>query len=236
MSGRLSLSPRISHYQLTDLAIRRGCWQRGPMNRHPLTTAACLIAAMLVLGIAANAGWTSGIDHSLATAFGMREGQTSVGVIRFWRAISWSGGGAQRYIIVALFAAMLALLHHWRAGLVFSLAALLSNLASDALKIIFERARPDLVPHLDHASSFAFPSGHATSAAVVYLLFAFTVPTKRRGLWLSIGIVLTILTGISRIMLGVHWSSDVLGGWLLGAGFAFAGLAAARVAERPVSV
>jgi membrane-associated phospholipid phosphatase len=196
-----------------------------------MTTAAGLITAMLLLGLAASAGWTNGFDHTIAAALGMRADQTPVGWIRFWQAISWIGGGTQRYIIVALLALFLWLRHHWRLGAVLAGASLLSSFASDGLKFAFARVRPDLVPHLDQASSFAFPSGHATSAAVVYLLFAFIVPTKRRGLWLSIGIVLTILTGISRIMLGVHWPSDVVGGWLLGAGFAYAGLAVARKFE-----
>jgi membrane-associated phospholipid phosphatase len=201
------------------------------MNKYPLIFPAGLIAAVLLLGFAANAGWTSGFDHTIATALGMREDQTSAGSIRFWQMVSWIGGGTQRYIIVALLAIYLWLRHHWRLGAVLAGASLLSSFASDGLKFAFARVRPDLVPHLDHASSFAFPSGHATSAAVVYLLFAFIVPTQRRGLWLSVAIVLTILTGMSRITLGVHWPSDVLGGWLLGAGFAYAGLAVARKFE-----
>jgi membrane-associated phospholipid phosphatase len=201
------------------------------MNKQTMTTAAGLITAMLLLGLAANTGWTNGFDHTIAAAFGMRADQTPVGSIRFWQMVSWVGGGTQRYIIVALLAIYLWLRHHWRLGAALAGASLLSSFASDGLKLAFARVRPDLVPHLDHASSFAFPSGHATSAAVVYLLFAFIVPTKRRGLWLSVGIVLTILTGMSRIMLGVHWPSDVVGGWLLGAGFAYAGLAVARKFE-----
>jgi membrane-associated phospholipid phosphatase len=201
-----------------------------------LSVAAALLALVLTLGLCVSHGWGGAIDHNIATALGMREGQSSAGLINFWQAISWIGGGTQRYIIVALLALFLWLRHHWRLGAVLAGASLLSSLASDGLKLAFARARPDLVPHLDHASSFAFPSGHATSAAVVYLLFAFIVPTQRRGLWLSVGIALTLLTGMSRIMLGVHWPSDVIGGWLLGAAFAFAGLAVARVSERPVAV
>jgi undecaprenyl-diphosphatase len=202
----------------------------------PLYLGGSLVALSAILGLLVTAGFGGAIDRTIATACGMRAGETPQAVINFWQAISWIGGGTQRYIIVALLALFLWLRHHWRLGAVLAGASLLSSLASDGLKLAFARARPDLVPHLDHASSFAFPSGHATSAAVVYLLFAFIVPSQRRGLWLSIGIVLTILTGISRIMLGVHWPSDVLGGWLLGAGFASAGLAVARVSEQPVSV
>jgi undecaprenyl-diphosphatase len=205
--------------------------EKGKNMTRALVLGGSLVALCILLGVSVTAGFGRAIDHTIAAALGMREGQTPAGWISFWQAISWIGGGTQRYIIVALLALFLGLRHHWRLGAVLAGASLLSSFASDGLKFAFARVRPDLVPHLDHASSFAFPSGHATSAAVVYLLFAFVVPTKRRGLWLSAGIALTVLTGISRIMLGVHWPSDVVGGWLLGAGFAYAGLAVARKFE-----
>ncbi len=99
--------------------------------------------------------------------------------------------------------------------------ALLSNL----LKLLFDRARPDLVEHLTHATSSSFPSGHATQAAVAFLtlgaLMARSQPDRRlKTLILSGAILLTILVGISRIYLGVHWPTDVLAGWCLGATWA----------------
>lgn len=99
--------------------------------------------------------------------------------------------------------------------------ALLSNL----LKLGFDRPRPDIVEHLTHATSSSFPSGHATLAAVTYLtlgaLIARGQPSRSiKALVLGAAIFITILVGFSRIYLGVHWPTDVLAGWCLGAAWA----------------
>jgi len=98
------------------------------------------------------------------------------------------------------------------------LAALLLE---EALKILTVRPRPQLWPWLASAQGWAFPSGHALGAAVFYgwcaLLLAEELPERKR-LWaaLAAGMVLTV--GLSRLYLGMHWPTDVLGGWALGGG------------------
>ncbi len=99
--------------------------------------------------------------------------------------------------------------------------ALLGNL----LKLGFDRPRPDIVEHLTHATSSSFPSGHATLAAVTYLtlgaLIARGQPSHSiKALVLGGAIFITILVGFSRVYLGVHWPTDVLAGWCLGAAWA----------------
>lgn len=96
---------------------------------------------------------------------------------------------------------------------------------SSVLKIGFARVRPDLVEHLTHAASSSFPSGHATLSAIAYLtlgaLMARAHPQKRvKGIILGGAIILTMIVGASRVYLGVHWPSDVLAGWSLGAAWA----------------
>ncbi|HBN30258.1 MAG TPA: hypothetical protein DD416_03325, partial [Rhodobacteraceae bacterium] len=136
------------------------------------------------------------------------------------QGISWIGGGIQRYVIVGILALAL-----WRwsgrgAALAMAVATLASALTSDILKSFFARARPDLVPQLDLISSPAFPSGHATNAAVVYLLFIMLVPQARHPAWQLAAAAMILLMGLSRILLNVHWPTDVIGGWMLGASFA----------------
>lgn len=99
--------------------------------------------------------------------------------------------------------------------------AVLTNL----LKLGFDRARPDLVDHLTHAASSSFPSGHATQAAIAFLtlgaLLARAQENRRvKAVILGGAILLTVLVGISRVYLGVHWPTDVLAGWCLGAAWA----------------
>jgi undecaprenyl-diphosphatase len=93
------------------------------------------------------------------------------------------------------------------------------------LKIGFGRPRPDLVPHLVAVSSYSFPSGHAMLSAVTYLtLGALLARFESRGsvrLYLmTSAIFLTLIVGASRVYLGVHWPTDVLGGWAAGAAWA----------------
>ena len=190
--------------------------------------AAALLLLVIALGFAVNAGWTSGADRWLGSAFALRAGEGRDGVIAFWYWISWSGGGVQRYVMVALLAVLLGFWLHWRSGVMFAVMALLSNMTSNFMKDAFGRPRPDIVPHLDPVNSLSYPSGHATSAAFVYLLFALLVPTARRPAWFAAAAVLAILTGMSRLTLGVHWPSDVIGGWMLGSAFALAGIALLR--------
>ena len=96
---------------------------------------------------------------------------------------------------------------------------------SETLKLGFARPRPDLVSHLAEVQSASFPSGHAMISAIAYLTLGvlLTRAHKRRGariIIMTYAIALTLLIGASRVYLGVHWPTDVLAGWALGAAWA----------------
>lgn len=98
-------------------------------------------------------------------------------------------------------------------------------LISSLLKMGFDRPRPDLVPHGSIVSTASFPSGHSTMAAVVYLTIGalvarFHVNFGVKIYALTLAAIMTIIVGVSRIYLGVHWPTDVLAGWAIGAGWA----------------
>ena len=181
-----------------------------------------LIAALLfaLVSAVAAAGCADGFDRQISAALAMTADSAPQSWILFMQGISWIGGGLPRWGVVIL---LCALVWHWcgpRCAVALGGASLLANLASTLLKIAVGRPRPDLVPHLDHVSSASYPSGHATSAAAVYLLLAWlALPRWRTAAW-ALAATMIILNAFSRIMLGVHWASDIVGGTLLGAAFA----------------
>ena len=89
------------------------------------------------------------------------------------------------------------------------------------VKVIVERARPDSAEALSHAGGYAFPSGHSATAVVVYgalaLIAARHGGARVRATAIAAAVALAVLVGITRVYLGVHFPSDVLAGWLLGA-------------------
>ena len=117
---------------------------------------------------------------------------------------------------------------------------------SAILKQVFERARPELVPHLVNVDSASFPSGHAMNSAVTYLTLGTLLANAERSravrtYLVCTAVLLTFLIGVSRLYLGVHWPSDVVAGWCVGACWALACSLAAqyfrerRAIERPAA-
>lgn len=88
------------------------------------------------------------------------------------------------------------------------------------VKAVVERARPALPNPVAHAPGYSFPSGHAmtatTSFAIFLLVLLPTVPRAGHRLCWTVAALAVVGVGFTRVALGVHWCSDVIGGWLLG--------------------
>jgi undecaprenyl-diphosphatase len=106
---------------------------------------------------------------------------------------------------------------HRHLPIVLTAIVLIGRALSEAQKYWIARVRPDLEPHLVVVKTSSFPSGHATSSMIFYLTLAFAL-TSGRWRWTAAAgaVLLSLLIGISRVMLGVHWPSDVVGGWAFG--------------------
>ncbi len=189
-------------------------------DRRIWIAAIAAIAACIALGLVVQVGWLHPTDLAVARAMG-RTSASPLAQPMIW--VSALGGGTLRWVLVSL----LIFILWWRvsrdAAIAMLIAALGSNIASSALKIAFVVPRPGLLPHLDPVGSPSYPSGHATNAAAVYILLALLVPPRWRVGAMTAAIAAMLLNGASRMMLNVHWLSDILGGSLLGTGFALLG-------------
>jgi undecaprenyl-diphosphatase len=143
-------------------------------------------------------------------------------------------GGTAVLLAVSLAAiGYLALQHRYGATVLVIVASAGGGLLSGALKQVFARTRPDIVPHLVRVEGHSFPSGHSMAAAVIYLtlgalLARFAARRRIRVYIVGISLLLTVLIGITRVYLGVHYPSDVLAGWALGLAWALLCWLAAR--------
>ncbi len=161
------------------------------------------------------------VDTTVETRFHTGFQSAGIGLLR---AISFLGGPPFLAVASAAVAVYLARIGAPQRLRAFLVAVVGAEIWVQVLKQVFRRARPDLFDPLTRAIGFSFPSGHSTLSAVFYGavagLAAASCRSKRcaaRALFL--GFFATSLIGLSRIALGVHWPTDVLGGWALGFGW-----------------
>lgn len=137
------------------------------------------------------------------------------------------GGYPVVMLVVAGTVGFLALANRKGEALFVMVAVVSGGLVTHLFKTLVARPRPSLVPHLVDIHSLSFPSGHSVMSTVVYItlatLLAAVVSRTRLKLYLlAVGIGVALLVGSTRVILGVHYPTDVLAGWC--AGFAWAGL------------
>jgi undecaprenyl-diphosphatase len=124
-------------------------------------------------------------------------------------------------VMVLAIAGFLAITRKGHAAILVLVSVAGGVLISQTMKWAYARPRPDLVPHGAEVFTASFPSGHSMMSAVVYLtLGALLARTQAdrvvKAYILAMAVLLTVLVGMSRVYLGVHWPTDVLAGWTLG--------------------
>ncbi len=135
-------------------------------------------------------------------------------------------GGFTILTITTIVAVLLLIFHdRRREALIFAATVILAQISSELLKALYDRPRPSLVTHGSIVYSQSFPSGHSTLAAATFFTLATVVAsvetkTRTKVLIFVLAILFVVSVGLSRVYLGVHWPTDVLGGWALGASWA----------------
>ena len=154
-------------------------------------------------------------------------------LVTFLKAVSTAGAPRTFWVLIAVLAVVLivrraARLAVW-AGVTMAGAALLDNV----IKTVANRARPHFANPVATAPGKSFPSGHALeSFASIAIILIVVLPLLRpawRWVVVAVAIVVVALIGISRVTLGVHFPSDVVGGWIFAAGWVAATCAAFRL-------
>lgn len=184
-------------------------------------------------------------DTEILLAF-RQPGQPGVPIGSPWlegamRDITSLGSTSVLVLITTAMIIYLLLIRRPATALLIFVAVAGGQVLSSLLKVGVDRPRPELVSHLVNETSLSFPSGHAMLSAVTYLtlgsLAARFLPGRTTKVYiLFLAVLTTVLVGVSRIYLGVHWPSDVLAGWC--AGFAWAMLCwlVARLLQRRQAV
>jgi Membrane-associated phospholipid phosphatase len=143
-------------------------------------------------------------------------------------------GGVTLLVLVTVIAVIALLAYrHRREALVLAASVVLAQLSSGLFKNFYERVRPTFAVYGDLPTSMSFPSGHSTVSTATYFLLAVIVadldPARPvKILAFAVAGLLALMIGFSRVFLGVHWPSDVIAGWCLGAAWAFAAAVALR--------
>lgn len=143
------------------------------------------------------------------------------------RDITALGGQTVLTLVTVIVCVYLSLAGRRDLSLFTAAAVIGGTVVMFALKDVFHRPRPELVPHiLVTVSSHSFPSGHAMGSAIVYLTLG-TMLAEAAETWrlkayvLTVAVVLMLLVGSTRVFLGVHYPTDVLAGWAAGFVWAF---------------
>jgi undecaprenyl-diphosphatase len=174
-------------------------------------------------------GETQRFDNAILLAFRV-PGDLSRTIGPSWTRLAMTditslGGTTVLTIVTIAVLIYLIVAGHRAAAALVAISVAGGTVLSSLMKLGFDRPRPNIVPHLVDVQTLSFPSGHAMLSAVTYLtLGALLARSERRRVlkayFVGLALVITVLIGISRVFLGVHYPTDVLAGWSLGAAWA----------------
>lgn len=217
------------------MAVRRawhGLWSRlTRLERRELTwllvgLGACvLLLVFLKLASEVMEGDTQSMDTKIVLALRQAD-DPSRPIGPPWTAdvledLTALGGPTVTWLVMLSLTGYLLLQTKYRTALFVFVTAASGDLVNHAIKGVFSRARPTVVPHLRDAFSTSFPSGHSMESAIVYLTLAAMLMRIVEGrvtkaYCLGLAVLVTFLVGVSRVFLGVHYPTDVIGGWIIG--------------------
>jgi undecaprenyl-diphosphatase len=210
----------------------------------PLTAviAAAMVFAILLIVVRLRWPPVESADRTAAARFNAAiAGDATLTTVL--KAVTWLGGGAVTGAVVGATAVFLALRRRWRLAIYMLITGAGALVLDPVLKSLAGRLRPVVAHPIAHGTGNSFPSGHSLGSIVCYGAVLLVFLPATRGRWRTAFIAVTAglvtLIGISRILLGVHYVSDVVGGWAIGITWlgvtAFAFELTRRAAGQPVT-
>jgi len=184
-----------------------------------VVTVAALVFALLLVLVRLQWAPLESADHTAAIRINdLIAGHAAL--VTLVKAVTWLGSTGVLWTVIGLAALVLAIRRRWRLAIYLLVAGAGALILDPVLKSLVGRLRPAVAHPVAYGGGDSFPSGHALGSIVCYgALFLVFLPATR-GRWRRVFtvVIATLIAaiGISRILLGVHFVSDVLGGWALG--------------------
>jgi undecaprenyl-diphosphatase len=182
------------------------------------TAAAAVFATLLVL---VRLRWPplESVDHGAAAGInGLIAGNAPL--VTAVKAVTWLGSSGVLWTVVLAAAVILALRRRWRLAVYLLVTGSGALVLDPVLKSLVGRLRPVVAHPVAHGAGNSFPSGHSLGSIVCYGAVLLVFLPAARGRWrttfITVTVALIALIGISRVLLGVHYLSDVLGAWAVG--------------------
>jgi len=222
------MSDRTDHRPAETVVLPPRGWRIDP--RHASIAAVLCLAGFAAMAIMVTTGHGTAFDAAGLKLWregpGLAVPHGPAWLLEAVRDYTALGGALLRNLFAIGAIVALLFLKLRREAVLFGATIISGCIVGIALKALFDRPRPTIVPHLMEAGGSSFPSGHSFNAAVVYIAMALAfaaISPLRRVRWTVIGsaLCLTLLVALSRVWLGVHYPSDAIAGWLGGAGWAF---------------
>ena len=186
----------------------------------PALKLAIFVAVLAGLWLAMMVGGTGPVD--LAALDGLYAGDHPW-VRGFMQSFTLLGNWPAVIGLSLLAALWLLATAHPRSALLLLGITLIGRALVELQKLGVHRMRPDAAEHLVSVKSLSFPSAHAANSMILWLTLALILPRpKWRPAAVGAALAISFAVGISRPMLGVHWPSDVIGGWAFGAAWVLA--------------
>jgi undecaprenyl-diphosphatase len=207
-----------------------------------IVTAAAFLFTLLLILVRLQWAPLESVDHGAATRLNSLVAGHSV-VVNIVKAATWLGSNGVLWTLIGAAAVVLAIRRRWRLTVYLLVTGAGALVLDPVLKALIGRLRPVVAHPIAHGTGNSFPSGHALGSIVCYgALFLVFLPAAR-GTWRRVftAVIVTLIAaiGISRLLLGVHYLSDVLGAWALGITWlgitAFAFELSRRVTGEPVT-